>query len=343
MSWFVKTPLVVVLAVLGGCQDAPSADLSQIDRVLTEHRFYDARSALKAIREDEGPSPETTRRLADIELELGDGYTAERYLNEWRSASGEDPEWITRRAHAYILQGKPRMARDLLDQAKGPMPDEERVAWLRVWAAMEDEDLDRAGQELASGLARFPESAALHARAARLARWQGDWQTAIEHNDEALRLDPKNYEALLLQGEQRIADADMEGALASYRLAAKTYPDFAVPPANVAGILLDLKRPKEAQKVLAPALARNPGFPLLQFNAARLDASRGRWKEARATLQGMPMQFKRDFPAAIVLEGQVEAKLGNQGTARALLMSVAGKPGVGAQATELLDELDAAG
>ncbi len=101
-----------------------------------------------------------------------------------------------------------------------------------------------------------------------------------------------------------------------------------MPSANVVGLLIDLGRLPEAEQALKPAQARYPGFPLLQFTAARLAAATKRWPQARATLQAMPAQFKRDVPAATLLEGDVETALGNQATAQALYASIANRPGM---------------
>ena len=337
MIWKHSLPALLVVAVLGGCESAPPADFTQVDQALAQHRYADARTALLAIREDDSTSLDAVRRLAMLEMELGDGYSAERYLDEWRSITGETPEWVTQRARSLILQGKARLARDLIEQSDASAGEAERRALLLVWAAMEEGDLEQAQEEATAALARHPKSPDLHARAGRLMALQGDWEAADQHVAQALAVDPQHYETLLLQGEGRIARGDLEGALEPYRLATRVYPDFAVPPANVAGLLIDLGRLKEAQGVLRPALARHAGFPLLQFMSARLDAGNKRWVQARATLQAMPAQFKRDVPAAILLEADVETALGNHATAQALYASIANKPGMQELVAERLD------
>lgn len=102
---------------------------------------------------------------------------------------------------------------------------------------------------------------------------------------------------------------------------------------------MDLGRLDEAQKVLKTARAKYPDFPLLSFSAARLDAIRGRWSEARATLQTLPMAFKRDFAPALLLEAEVEAGLGNHALARSMYESLASEPRVRDQVADLLKRL----
>lgn len=320
-------PALLVLTVAGGCDANPPTDRATVDQALAEHRYADARTALLAIRQDDPGAIETVRRLAELELEVGDGYSAERYLNDWRRITGETPAWVTKRAQSMILQGKARSARAFLEQTTPAEPEAEARAWLMVWAAMEDNKPELAQEEVMAALARHPQSAKLHARAARLLVMRGDWNTANQHLTAALAADPQNYEALLLQGEGRIASGDLAAALESYRAAATAYPDFAVASANVVGLLIDLGRLDEAQQALKPALTRHPGFHLLRFTAARLDATNKRWAQARATLQALPPQFKREVPAATLLEADVEAELGHQATAQSLYASIANRPG----------------
>lgn len=337
-------PVVVAVLLIGACYtwltaEAIRADQNEAERALTEHRFHDARNKLIKIQEAAGPSATTTKGLARVALELGDGYAAEYRLNQWRSFSGETSEWIAMRAHSMILQGATRSARDLIKRYNGSRPPPDRHAWLLVWAAMEEGQAEKAQEIADNALALYPRSADLHARAGRLLAMQGNWEAADAHVTAALQADPHHYEALLLQGESRIAKSDLAGALEPYQTAAKAYPDFAVPFANAAGLLLDLGRLNEAQSALQIALAKHPNFPLLRFSAARADALRGRWAEARARLQTMPADFKRDFDPATLLEAEAETRLGNHAIARVLYERLANKPGMREQAASLLEKL----
>ncbi|MFM7403817.1 MAG: tetratricopeptide repeat protein, partial [Erythrobacter sp.] len=341
------SPLLLSLALLSGCGAERSADLlqaaqSQVEQAMTEHRFHDARNKLILIEKATGPSVATAKGLARVALELGDGYAAEYQLNQLRSLSGETSEWIDMRAQSMILQGATSRARDLITRFNGTRPPSDRQAWLLVWAAMEEGKVEEAKEIANSALALYSRSADLHARAGRLMAMRGDWSAVDTHVAAALQADPQHYEALLLQGESKIAKGDLAGALEPYETAAKTYPDFAVPFANIAGLLMVLGRLDEAQKVLASARPKYPDFPLLSFSAARLDAIRGRWPEARATLQALPMAFKRDFAPALLLEAEVEAGLGNHTLARSMYESLASEPRVRDQVAELLKRLPAA-
>lgn len=340
-------PLLLSIALLSGCDAEPPANMLQaaqghVEQALTEHRYLDARSKLILIQEAAGPSAATAKGLARVALELGDGYAAEYQLNQLRSFSGETSELIAMRAQSMILQGATGSARDLINRFNGTRAPSDRQAWLLVWAAMEEGKVEEAQEIADSAIALYPRSADLHARAGRLMAMQGDWGAADKHVAAALQSDPQHYEALLLQGESRIAKGDLAGALEPYQTAAKTYPDFAVPFANIAGLLMDLGRLDEAQKVLKTARAKHPDFPLLRFSAARLDAMRGRWPEARITLQDLPMAFKRDFTPALLLEAEVEAGLGNHALARSMYESLASEPRMRDQVADLLKRLPAA-
>lgn len=331
-------PMLILSALAnGGCSMTPAPSSADVEAALEDNRFLDAKSALLAIRETEGASLSNSKMLAQVMLELGDGYTAERYLTATEDSS--DAEWTVLRAHAAILQGRARQARQILNDFRGPPPADGRFDWLLVWAAMEEDEIGEAEALVDAALRQYPRSAPLHAKAARLCVWRDNWDAARRHADEALEYDPTNYEALLVRGESEIHAGDLDEALNTYETAAEQYPDFAVPSANVAGLLLDLGRLDEAERVLNAAFQSHPQFSLLRFHAARLSALRGQWANARQTVQAIPLEWKRDFPAATLLEGEIESALGNYAMARTLYARLADDPRYAQQVAELLDQL----
>lgn len=331
-------PLILLSSIAaGGCSMAPTASAADVEAALQENRYLDAKSALLAIREDEGASISNSKLLAQVMIELGDGYTAERYLTATEDAS--DPEWVALRAHAAILQGRARQAGQLLDGFTGQPLADGTFDWLRVWATMEEGEIEEAEALVDAALRRYPRSAPLHAKAARLSVWRDNWDAAQRHYDEALDYDPTNYEALLVRGEGQIHAGDLEEALTSYETAAQLYPDFAVPKANAAGLLLDLRRLDEAERVLDSAFQSHPQFALLRFQAARLSALKGEWANARQTVQALPSEWKREFPAATLLEGEIESALGNHAMARTLYARLSGDPQFAQQVAGLLGQL----
>ena len=328
--------LLCAAALLAACSPATQASLADAEASVAANRFYEARQTLLALRKDEGPSRENALLLAQVHLELGDGFSAERYLTELRDLDGETADWVTMRAHSLILQGSAQKARELIEGFVGDPPEDGTHAWLRVWAAMEEGAIEDAEEIVDAALFAHPQSAPLHAKAARLSSFRGNWDAAKRHTDEALESDPENFEALLMRGEYQIAQDDLEAALATYQLASQTHSDFAVSKANVAGLLLDLDRLDEAGEVLDHGLQMHPEYPLLRFNAARLAALRGDWEAARDVLQTMSPSWKRGYPAATLLEGEVEAALGNHTMARVYYMRLVNDPHLTEQVEDLL-------
>jgi Tfp pilus assembly protein PilF len=333
--------ILLATIALGACSPQPPPSLVIVETAMEERRFHDARRHLIDRRNYSGSSPRNSALLAQVMIELGDGYTAERYLNDVRENEREAGKWVAMHAHALILQGRASAAADLLDEFEGAPAEGGKHDWLRIWASMELGQNEEAQNLLAEALERFPQSPRLHAKAAQLAVWRQDWAAADNHIDKALAADPDNYEALLLAGQGRIASTDPEGALVYYRRAADAYPDFAIAPANVAGLLLDMGRLEEADVVLSSALERHPEFQLLRFNAARYWALSERWDKARAILQTMPLEFKRSMPATTLLEGEVEEALGNHAVARAVYETLADDPRFSEQVADLLQRLPA--
>lgn len=333
-------PLLLLASVmLGGCEEAPPTSMADIEAAIAENRYLDARDALLALRDHDGATPENATLLAKVMVQLGDGYSAERYLRELEAQQGESPEWLTLRARSLILQGHAWKARDVIEQWPGyPALAEERDLLL-VWAAMEEGENDQAIALIDEALRRHPQSADLHAKAARLAAWEGNWEAADLHIADALAADPDHYEAQLVQGESLIAAGDLGGALTTYQRVVETHPDFAIPRANVVGLQLDLKQLPEAEAALNEALAQHPDFPQLRFASARLNAIRGNWPKSREILQALPSEWKREFPAAVLLEAETEAALGNHAIARTFYEQLAQDPRFADAANALMAEL----
>lgn len=328
--------MLFAAAMLTSCQDAEPATMAEAEAAIADNRFLDARKALLSWREDNGSSPENSALLAQVTVELGDGYTAERYLTELEPTRGTTPEWLALRARSLILQGKAWKARELVEQSTWPDAAAEEREYLLVWAAMEEGKIEEAIALVDRALRLYPEHSDLHARAARLAVWEGKWEAADLHIDAALASDPNNYDALLLRGESQIAGGELGAALETYQLAVTAHPDFAVPRANVVGLLLDLDRPTEAEAALNEAEREHGGFNLLRFNAARLHGIKGEWEKAREILQVLPSDWKRSFPAAILLEAETEGALGNHSMARTLYLQIANDPRFEQQVAELM-------
>ena len=60
---------------------------------------------------------------------------------------------------------------------------------------------------------------------------------------------------------------------------------------------------------------------------------------ARETMQRLPREWKRDFPAATLLEGEIEAALGNHAMARTLYAGLVDDPRFAEPAADLLIRL----
>ena len=316
--------LTLLAASAGGCSGADVPDLSEANAALEAHRYHEARAAFQAIRQDEGASEANSLQLAQVMIGLGDGYVAERYLTE--VADQTSGQWTTLMGHAMILQGRAFAAEQLVSNFAGDPPDDGSHDWLLVWAAMEQGDVQEAEDRVDAALRAHPQSAPLHAKAARLSIWRDNWDAAERHAQEALESDPLNYEALLVRGESQIAQGDPQAALTTYELLVQTYPDYAVPQANVVGLLLDLGRVDEAEVALNRALSAHPNFALLRFNLVRLHVARENWTEAREQMQTLSAPWRRNLPAASLLEADIEAALGNHAMARTLYTQLADDP-----------------
>ncbi len=94
--------------------------------------------------------------------------------------------------------------------------------------------------------------------------------------------DPRAYRAL---GLFYLSSGQKEKAAAEFQSLLQSKPKDAAVKANLIGVLIDLKRTKEAQALNQEVLRRNPGDRKLSSRMAGLLMADGKYQEATAALQ----------------------------------------------------------
>lgn len=299
----------VVMLATSGCFGSATPDLSQVESALATGRFQDARAMAVEIRKSHGASPETARLLAEALLKLGDGFSAEPYIDEWRLNADDPPEAGVMMGRALLLQKRPWRAIEWTDQQIEQHGLSADLALLKVQAMLADNSGVDVWDLAEEYLERFPNSAGLEAFCARFHIDDDDWEGAIEHIDNALALDPQHYEALLLSGERAIVAGELEQALVIYRRIAQDFPDYPLAKANVAGLLLDLEQVDEGENVVNQALGQHPNFEFLRYQKARIAFARGQHSAALEVLQALPQQWLISFSPGLLMFAEVEMNL----------------------------------
>lgn len=328
---------IFLIAAIAGCQAEQPPTLDQAQVAFDQQGFAKARTILLDRIDSGDESAELKILMAKTMLELGDGYAAERYIDQ---LSDQDLPPVVRaeyKAHSLIIKGKPRLAIKLISQEIEPVAQTATSYALLIWAHQELGTLGENDEIIVKALDQFPENADIHAWTAKFYQSVGNWEFANEGVRRALAIDPKHYEAQLIAGELAIQSGHIEKALERYQTLAATYPLHAVPMANVAGLQLDLGRIADAEKTLSAALTQHPSFDLLIFQKARLQHATGNFVRAAKTLDEMRMRVD-DFKPALILAGRVNLMLGNRELATVQLLRASRDKRFTQEAQEILDQ-----
>jgi tetratricopeptide (TPR) repeat protein len=167
--------------------------------LLSQHRFDEALTVARALRDRNPDVPSLRAAVGEIEMELGQ-YDSARVTFDSLSGARGDLSVAPRLARWAEIQGRPGEARWLMRSAlttalATPHLPKEQVAWF--WLRNGDLDL-RSGRyatadsEYRAGLVTHPGDYRLLAASARLAATQRDWHRAIDAGEQAIAtsLDP---------------------------------------------------------------------------------------------------------------------------------------------------------
>lgn len=313
-------------AVIAGCSSEKQYTYEEAAASFERHHFRTARVQLAQILADGEADDKTHLLFAKLMLELGDGIAAETALGKISQAALPAQQRRAMLAHSFILQGKPEKAEQMLGRVDTARLTEQDYRML-VWSYWERGDLADNMAALAQGLAKYPKSAALNIFAGRFALDQQDSARAKAYAERGLLSDPKDYEALILNGRIAIANGDLAAARVHYANAHENYPDHAIPIANMVGLDIDMGELKSAEKALKIGMAKHPRFPFMLYQKARFEFEKGDYENARIAVEEASAAYDGYWPI-VMLTAQIEEKLGNREFAiREMSRVVANDPG----------------
>ena len=116
----------------------------------------------------------------------------------------------------------------------------------------------------------LPVAASLHLFMGRAQAELGDAAAAAEQYERALRIEPRNPEALDHLAMARFAQRRYADALALYRTLLEIDPDSALTHSNAGAALYHLGRPREALQSIERALALDPDLELARTGLAEV-------------------------------------------------------------------------
>ena len=116
----------------------------------------------------------------------------------------------------------------------------------------------------------LPVAASLHLFMGRAWAELGDTEAAAKHYERALRIEPRNPDALDHLAMARFGQRRYEHALALYRTLLEINPDDALTHSNAGAALYHLDRPQEALQSIERALALDPDLQIARTGLAEV-------------------------------------------------------------------------
>ncbi|MCJ2181621.1 tetratricopeptide repeat protein [Novosphingobium sp. 1949] len=322
-------PAAAVFLTLSGCGVDPAQQFTRAQESYARHEFTKAKLDLTDLLDKQPENDKARLLLVQSYLALGDGEAATSALKGF--APGKAPADAAQMlGDAALLRGLPDAALSAVATTTGP--EAERV---RALAYLAKEDPASARTAFETGLASGSPSAHLLADYARFLLQQGETVRARSLVDQALKREPDSIDALLMDGQTATAQGRLKQALEAYSRALQSYPGNIAALVGKAGVLGDLGRTKDMQKLLDSAAGVAAKTPSLVYLQARAAAARGDWQGTRRILQANE-QIARDRDDAAILYAEALHRLGQDEQARAELAPVLIRSPASANARRLL-------
>ncbi len=328
-----------------------------------------ARSALLAARELAPEAPAVGLRLAQLEFELGDLAAAEELYLGVLEAPGFAAAASYGLGRIAAARGDLPLAIERFERALADQPEASQVRYQLGIALRRTGDLERAREQLAdrgSGQLSFPDpvleglgegapGVEVYLSAGRVARTQGDFETAIAAFRKVVEAQPDEPDHRAVLGATLLESGRVEESVAVYRETLARHPGDAAALYNLALGLVELGEVEEAkahlqrlvelvpdhvdgrvnlatlceqsgdlaraEALLAEAIALDPYQPGLRVHRASVLTSIGRATEARRDLRAVLDEDPGNAEALVVLGAANEA-LGSPGDALAAWQAV---------------------
>jgi tetratricopeptide (TPR) repeat protein len=281
------------------------------------------------------PSASALIAKAQADIAKGDGLGAELHLKAAQAVGASKLDVAARMGEAFIYQGRRDKAREWL--APGIFAPNDAAHGFHLLGLLEhgEGNLEAAARAYDRATALAPKSVSLWVDLGYLRYASGDQVKAIEAADLALSLDPNNVRALEFRGLIVRDQYGLAAALPWLEAALVQAPDDRSVLREYAATLGDLGRTREMLGITRRLLRRDArnarGLLLLAELAVRADDN----GLARTLLNRTGGQLSK-LPAAMLLNGILELRSGNNLLAIEALEPLAQQQPGNSQAQELL-------
>ena len=271
-------------------------------------------SAPASAASETGDGPDQSVESARAALARGDAIAAEVELRRALAAGAGDDAVAAFMGEAYLMRGDMLAARHWL--GKGRFTAATRGHGYRMLGRLElqEGNLGDAAQAYDKALESLPRDAGLWVDIGRMRYRGGEQAQAIEAVVHALELDPNHARALEFRGQLLRDSVGLKAALPLFERALKNAPDDVAIMGEYAATLGELGRATEMLAVTRRMLEQDEHNSRAFFLQAVLAARAGQDDLARHLLWRTQNAY-RTMPAAMLLQGVLELRVGNHATA----------------------------
>jgi tetratricopeptide (TPR) repeat protein len=266
---------------------APEAIPTDVDSLLLQGRFDEARAIYRGMLERDGSSVKVLRALSRLERQVGDQKAASDYVREAAKLDPHNLQISTELAAILRESGRADEAsatyRQILVRDARHVPAHLGLGWIA--RAHKDEAAARehfaaAYEALRSASETEPNNIPLKVQLATVLRELGRLDEAAAIYERVLAIDARNVQSLNGLGWIAQARGDHEAAVAHFTSAADLGPPDLPMQFNLARLLTNLGRTDEAKAIYVRALARAPRHPTVRKGLGALARARYEWTEA---------------------------------------------------------------
>lgn len=308
------------LAACGGGESSDSL-VSQAKASIAKGDVKAAVIQLKnAVAADE-KNAEARYELGKLYFEQNDLASAEKEFRRAREAGYAASAVNPMIARALLGQ---REFQRVLDEVPAPTESDPNAPTLQALRAIAELGLghkEEARKTLLQTEQTAPDNAEMHWALAQLALADNDADKAMQALDQALRIDPRHRDSLLLKGDLLRATGKKAEATVVYREVLKIDPRNINARLALAGIAIAGNKLDDARKEVDSALKAMPNSLMARFTEALIDFREKKTERARDHLAAV-LKSAPEFIPALLLGGSVEYALGNLQTAEAHLNKV---------------------
>jgi putative PEP-CTERM system TPR-repeat lipoprotein len=254
-------------------------------------------------------------------LANGEVSAAEVALTDAIRMGVDRTEIVVPLAQSVIQQGKlPSLLSDPRFSPAGlPAAVQVEMLLLRAGAATDSGDSKAGLAQIMEARAVQPGNPATWSAEVPVRLRSREFAAAVAAADKALELAPTDAESHYTRGQVAHLQGDVPGALARYGRALELQGDHVEALVSRAGVLLDLRRIAEARADVGRLIAASPRDPRGHYMSAVMAEASGDKVAARtalsqvvAVLDGIPIDYFRYRPQALILGGLAHYGLGQK-------------------------------